>query len=99
VHSASQPDDLVAGMIPLATGMSDEIDDGDAINYAAQFYASVANGQSVMSAHLSGQAALQLAGLAGAELPTHPEPARCQPRGAGPTESDPLACVKRYGVP
>ena len=46
------------------------IDDGDAINYAAQFYASIANGQSVRSAHLSGQAALEMAGLDGAELPT-----------------------------
>jgi CHAT domain-containing protein len=69
-NSASQIDDLVSDAIPLAIGMSDEIDDGDAISYAAQFYAAVANGQSVMSAHLSGQAALQLAGLEGAELPT-----------------------------
>jgi hypothetical protein len=28
-------------------GMADEIDDGDAIAYAAQFYATVANGQSI----------------------------------------------------
>ena len=50
--------------------MADNIDDGDAISYAAQFYASIANGQSVRSAHLSGQAALEMAGLDGAELPT-----------------------------
>ena len=50
--------------------MADEIDDGDAIMYAAQFYAAVANGQSIRSAHLSGQAALELAGLSGQELPT-----------------------------
>ncbi|BDA63846.1 hypothetical protein MANAM107_06800 [Actinomyces capricornis] len=50
--------------------MADSIADGDAINYAAQFYASVANGQSVRSAHLAGQAALELAGLDGPELPT-----------------------------
>ena len=67
--SAAQIDDLVADVVPFAIGMADSIDDGDAINYAAQFYAAVANGQSINSAHLSGQAALELAGLAGAELP------------------------------
>ena len=50
--------------------MADSIDDGDAISYAAQFYAAIANGQSVLSAHHSGRAALQLAGLDGADLPT-----------------------------
>ncbi|MGV1005508.1 MAG: hypothetical protein ACOYEV_12255 [Candidatus Nanopelagicales bacterium] len=69
-HSASQIDDLVARVVPFAIGMADEIDDSDAINYAAQFHASVANGQSINSAHLAGQAALQLAGLDGADLPT-----------------------------
>jgi hypothetical protein len=69
-QSAGQIDDLVDAVVPFAIGMSDEIDDGDAITYAAQFYAAVANGQSIRSAHLSGQAALELAGLAGAELPT-----------------------------
>ena len=69
-HSARQIDALVSELIPLAIGMADEIDDGDAITYAAQFYAAVANGQSVQSAHLSARAALELAGLAGAELPT-----------------------------
>jgi hypothetical protein len=69
-HSASQIDDLVVDVAPFAIGMADSIDDADAINYAAQFYAAVANGQSIQSAHLSGQAALQLAGLDGADLPT-----------------------------
>ncbi|MBU8579004.1 hypothetical protein [Brevibacterium luteolum] len=68
--SAAQIDQLVAEVVPFAIGMADSIDDGDAINYAAQFYASIANGQSVRSAHLSGQAALEMAGLDGAELPT-----------------------------
>ena len=68
--SATQIDDLVAQVVPFAIGMADSIDDGDAINYAAQFYAAIANGQSVNAAHLSGQAALELAGLGGAELPT-----------------------------
>lgn len=69
-RSAGQIDALVQDVVPFAIGMADEIDDGDAISYAAQFYAAVANGQSIHSAHLSGQAALQLAGLNGADLPT-----------------------------
>ena len=69
-HSAGQIDALIADVIPFAIGMADDIEDGDAINYAAQFYASVANGQSINSAHLAGQAALQLAGLSGTDLPT-----------------------------
>ena len=69
-NSATQIDDLVEAVTPFAIGMADSIDDADAINYAAQFYAAVANGQSIASAHASGQAALELAGLDGAELPT-----------------------------
>lgn len=69
-RSAAQIDDLVTQVVPFAIGMADSIDDGDAISYAAQFYASVANGQSIRSAHLSGQAALELAGLDGTDLPT-----------------------------
>lgn len=69
-NSASQIAGLVERVVPFAIGMSDEIADGDAIAYAAQFYAAVANGQSIQSAHLSGQAALQLSGLSGHELPT-----------------------------
>lgn len=69
-NSAAQIDHLVDRVAPFAIGMADEIDDGDAITYAAQFHAAVANGQSIQSAHLSAQAALELAGLAGAELPT-----------------------------
>lgn len=68
--SAAQIDALVAEVVPFAIGMADSIDDGDAINYAAQFYAATANGQSIYASHLSGQAALELAGLGGAELPT-----------------------------
>jgi hypothetical protein len=69
-NSASQIDDLVEEVVPFAIGMAGEIDDGDAITYAAQFYAAVANGQSIKSAHLAAQAALELAGLSGADLPT-----------------------------
>lgn len=69
-NSASQADLLVDAVVPFAIGMSDSIDDADAINYAAQFYAAVTNGQSINSSHLSAQAALELAGLEGADLPT-----------------------------
>ena len=69
-NSARQIDALVEDVVPFAIGMADEIDDGDAITYAAQFYSAVANGQSIRAAHASGQAALQLAGLEGADLPT-----------------------------
>jgi len=69
-NSAAQIDNLVETVTPFAIGMTDEINDGDAIAYAAQFYAALANGQSIRSAHLSGQAALELAGLTGHDLPT-----------------------------
>lgn len=69
-NSAAQVDDLVQRVVPFAIGMADTIGDGDAIIYAAQFYAATANGQSIKSSHLSGQAALELAGLEGADLPT-----------------------------
>lgn len=69
-NSASQIDDLVAEVVPFAIGMADSIGDSDAITYAARFYANIANGQSIQSAHLAGQAALELAGLDSADLPT-----------------------------
>lgn len=81
-HSAAQIDDLVVDVAPFAIGMADSIDDADAISYAAQFYAAVANGQSIQSAHLSGQAALQLAGLDGADLPTLAAAADADPGSA-----------------
>ncbi len=68
--SAAQIDGLVDRVVPFAIGMTDEIEDVDAITYATQFYAAVANGQSIRSAHLSAQAALELAGLSGAALPS-----------------------------
>lgn len=79
-NSASQIQDLVETVVPFAIGMTDEIEDGDAIAYAAQFYAAVANGQSIRSAHLAAQAALELAGLSGAELPTLAWAADVDPR-------------------
>ena len=36
----------------------------------ARLYASIASGQSIQSSHLAGQAALELGGAEGAELPT-----------------------------
>jgi hypothetical protein len=69
-NSAAQIDQLVDDVAPFAIGMADEINDGDAVTYAAQFYAAVANGHSIQSSHFSAQAALALGGLEGAELPT-----------------------------
>ena len=69
-HSAAHIDDLVAEVVPFAIGMSDSIEDADAINYAAQFYAATANGQAIHSSHASARAALELAGLEMFDLPT-----------------------------
>lgn len=55
------------GAIPMAIGMNDAIEDGDAIAFAARFYASIASGQSVGAAVRLGQADLELSGLPGAE--------------------------------
>jgi hypothetical protein len=68
-RSASQIDDLVAQVVPFAIGMSESIDDRDAITYAARFYASVANGNSLLEAHNFGRAELKLDGLPGADMP------------------------------
>jgi hypothetical protein len=68
-NSAAQIGDLVTDDTPFTIGMTDTIEDGDAITYATQFYASVANGQSIRSAHLAGQAALELSGLEDTDLP------------------------------
>lgn len=68
--SAGHLERLVTEVVPFAIGMADEIDDGDAIAYAARFYANVANGQSIYAAHAAGRAALELGGLDGADLPT-----------------------------
>ncbi|MGR6998899.1 hypothetical protein ACU686_13370 [Yinghuangia aomiensis] len=56
--------------MPFAIGMSDSIGDVDAMVYAARFYASVAEGQSVQSAHLLGRAGVALNGLPDHDLPT-----------------------------
>jgi hypothetical protein len=69
-NSAAQIGGLVERVAPFAIGMADSIEDTDAIPYSAQFYSTLANGQSIASAHASGQAALELAGLDSTELPT-----------------------------
>lgn len=68
-NSASQIDDVVTSVAPFAIGMAGSIEDVDAINYAASFYAAVANGQSIQAAHWSAQAALELVGLGKSDLP------------------------------
>lgn len=82
LNSAAQIEELVTDVAPFAIGMADSIDDGDAITYAARFYAAVNNGQSIGSAHLSGQAALELAGLDSAVLPTLAFAANADPSAA-----------------
>jgi len=81
-NSAGLIDDLVVSIVPFAIGMSDEIDDGDAIIYAARFYSSLADGQSILAAHDAGRAALALAGLAGSDLPTLAATQDFDPRAA-----------------
>ncbi|MGK9462520.1 SAV_2336 N-terminal domain-related protein [Streptomyces sp. G6] len=68
-HSAAQTGKLV-DTVPFAIGMSDSIGDVDAITYAARFYAAVADGQSIQAAHLLSQAAIEMNGLLGRDLPT-----------------------------
>lgn len=61
-NSAGQADALVDRFAPFAIGMLGSVDDTDAILYATQLYAAIANGQPVHYSHLSGQAAVELAG-------------------------------------
>ena len=67
--SAPQASRLV-DTVPLAIGMSASIGDIDAITYAARFYAAVADGQSIRSAHAQGRVAIEMAGLLDHDLPT-----------------------------
>lgn len=68
-NSAAQAANLV-DIVPFAIGMSDTINDIDAIVYAARFYAVVADGQSVRAAHELSQAAIEMNGLLDHDLPT-----------------------------
>jgi hypothetical protein len=67
--SAAQVDQLVEKVTPFAIGMADRIGDGDAITYATQFYAALANGQSVLASHDAGKAMLAVSGLPSQDLP------------------------------
>lgn len=69
-YTAAQLEQLVKDTVPFAIGMDAAIPDSDAISYATRFYASIANGQSIQSAHLAGQVALELAGAEESEIPT-----------------------------
>jgi hypothetical protein len=60
-NSASTAKDLVATVAPLGIGMNKVTEDDDSIEYAAALYSSLANGQSVHSAHQAGKAAIGLA--------------------------------------
>ncbi|RXZ51862.1 hypothetical protein [Agromyces binzhouensis] len=67
--SAPQARQLVGGIASFAIGHADSIADGDAIAYAARFYASLADGQSIQASHHIAKAALLLQGTPDADLP------------------------------
>lgn len=68
-NSSGQLDQLVGAEIPFAVGMLDTMGDADAINFAARFYASIANGQSLDSSVAAAKAYLSMAGFSDSELP------------------------------
>ena len=68
--SAPQAERIAHGIASFAIGHSDSIGDADAIAYAARFYASLADGQSIQAAHDLAKAALKLQGLPDHDLPT-----------------------------
>lgn len=55
--------------VPLAVGMSDEIGDVDAMTFAARFYTSLADGQSVKASFLLARVQMATSGLSDADLP------------------------------
>ncbi|CAN3700461.1 hypothetical protein MMX123_00446 [Microbacterium sp. MM2322] len=67
--SAPQAEHLVNGITSFAIGHSDSIADGDAIAYAARFYAALTDGQSIQAAHDVAKAALLLQGTPDFDLP------------------------------
>ncbi|MEV5983220.1 hypothetical protein [Streptomyces sp. NPDC052114] len=67
-HSAAQIENLV-DTVPFAIGMSGSVLDGDAIAYAARFYAVVTEGNSIRSAHLVSRSEMEFNGLRDHELP------------------------------
>ncbi|MCX5524752.1 CHAT domain-containing protein [Streptomyces bobili] len=67
--SAAQAEKLI-GTVPFAIGMSASIGDMDAIAYAARFYATLCEGQSLRAANAVAKSAIELAGLTHHDLPT-----------------------------
>lgn len=81
--SAPQAQRLVdREVVPFAIGMSDSIGDADAISYAAQLYAAIADGQSIAGASALGQVAVEMAGLDDHDLPTLFHAPDADPRAA-----------------
>jgi hypothetical protein len=69
-NSAPQAAQLIQGVVPFAIGMSDTVDDGDAIRYSARFYGAITNGQSIEGAHELARTDLEMQGTAGHDIPT-----------------------------
>ncbi|MFI6520905.1 CHAT domain-containing protein [Spirillospora sp. NPDC050679] len=67
-RSQAQLAELVKA-VPLAVGMSDGIDDTDAMAFAARFYAALTEGQSVRGAYRVAKVQMELSGLPDADLP------------------------------
>lgn len=90
-RSAAQAERLVAGVVPFAIGMADKIYDDDAIGYAARFYGTIANGQSIEGAHEIARTDLEMRGAEGHLLPTLYAAESYDPRNAslvtGPVEN------------
>ncbi|ROS58223.1 CHAT domain-containing protein [Frigoribacterium sp. PhB160] len=68
-RTAAQAYRLTESIAAFAIGHSDSIGDSDAINYAARFYASIADGQSIGSSHDLAKTALEMMGLPDHDLP------------------------------
>lgn len=62
--------DLLLGKVMMAVGMDNTIGDIDAIVFAARFYSTLAEGQSVESALASARVEMKLNGLPDHDLPT-----------------------------
>lgn len=59
----------LVGAVPVGIGMSDSIGDADGMAFAARFYATIADGQSVESAYRVAKSQMELSGLADHDLP------------------------------
>jgi hypothetical protein len=80
--SAPQAERIVEGAASFAVGHSDSILDGDAIAFSAQFYAALADGQSIQAAFDLSKVALQLSGTPDYDLPALYSAAGADPREA-----------------